>query len=80
MLVDHGFAVATGFRRAKTHHGIKIMNLQRTLILKCRNSRDCDEWTRHLLDLKQRASSFVEAKASRFNSFAPVRREQLAYW
>ncbi|CAF4954554.1 unnamed protein product, partial [Rotaria magnacalcarata] len=55
-------------------------NLQRTLVLKCRNNRDCDEWTQHLLNLKEQANSFVSATASRFNSFAPVRQKQLAYW
>jgi hypothetical protein len=80
MLIDRGFEITTGFRHVKTQHGIKITNLQRTLVLKCRNSRDCDEWTQHLLDLKEQAKSFVNATASRFNSFAPVRQKQLAYW
>jgi len=80
MLVDRGFEIATGFRHAGTHHGIKITNLQRTLVLKCRSSRDCDEWAQHLSNLKEQAKSFVSATASRFNSFAPVRRKQLAHW
>ncbi|CAF3838256.1 unnamed protein product [Rotaria magnacalcarata] len=80
MLVDRGFEIASGFRQTGTQHGIKITNLQRTLVLKCRNNRDCDEWTQHLLNLKEQANSFVSATASRFNSFAPVRQKQLAYW
>ncbi|CAF3424732.1 unnamed protein product [Rotaria socialis] len=80
MLVDRGFEIASGFRQTRTQHGIKITNLQRTLLLKCRNNRDCDEWTQHLLNLKEQANSFVSATASRFNSFAPVRQKQLAYW
>jgi hypothetical protein len=80
MLVDRGFEIAAGFRHSGTHHGIKITNLQRTLVLKCRNSRDCDEWEQHLLNLKEQAKGFVSATASRFNSFAPIRKKQLAYW
>jgi hypothetical protein len=80
MLVDRGFEISAGFRHAGTHHGIKITNLQRTLVVKCRSSRDCDEWTQHLLNLKEQAKSFVSATASRFNSFAPIRKKQLAYW
>ena len=80
MLVDRGFEITTGFRHVKTQHGIKITNLQRTLVIKCRNTRDCEEWTQHLLDLKEQSKSFVNATASRFNSFAPVRHKQLAYW
>ena len=80
MLVDRAFEIASGFRHAGTHHGIKITNLQRTLVLKCRTTRDCEEWTQHLMNLKEQASGFVSATASRFNSFAPVRRKQLAYW
>lgn len=80
MLVDRGFEIMTGFRHVKTQHGIKIINLQRTLVLKCRNSRDCEEWTQHLMDLKERAKSFVAPTVNRFNSFAPIRKKQLAYW
>jgi phospholipase D1/2 len=80
MLIDRAFDIASGFRHAGTHNGIKITNLQRSLVLKCRNTRDCDEWTQHLLNLKEQAKSFVSATASRFNSFAPIRKRQLAYW
>jgi hypothetical protein len=80
MLVDRGFDIAVGFRHAGTHHGIKITNLQRTLVLKCRSSRICEEWTQHLLNLKEQSKSFCNATASRFNSFAPIRKKQLAYW
>ncbi|UJR16391.1 hypothetical protein I4U23_003294 [Adineta vaga] len=80
MLVDRAFDIQTGFRHARTPHGIKITNLQRSLVLKCRNKRDCEEWTQHLLNLKEQAKSFVSSQASRFNSFAPIRRKQLAHW
>ncbi|CAF4056400.1 unnamed protein product [Rotaria sp. Silwood2] len=80
MLVDRGFEIATGFRNAGTQHGIKITNLQRSLVLKCRNNRDSEEWTQHLLNLKEQSKSFFSATASRFNSFAPIRTKQHAYW
>ena len=81
MLIDRGFEVLTGFRNAGTNHGIKIKNLQRTLVLKCRNKRDCDEWTQHLTNAVEQAKEFVSPKeATRFNSYAPIREKQLAYW
>ncbi|CAF1153090.1 unnamed protein product [Adineta ricciae] len=80
MLVDRAFDIATGFRHARTPHGIKITNLQRTLVLKCRNRRDCEEWTQHLMNLKEQAKCFLSSQTSRFNSFAPIRRKQLAHW
>ena len=80
MLVDRGFEVLTGLRNVGTYNGIKIRNLQRTLFVKCRTKRNCDEWTQHLLNLTEQAKGFISATASRFNSFAPVREKQLAYW
>lgn len=80
LLVDRGFEVLTGLRNAGTYHGIKIRNLQRTLVVKCRTKKDCDEWTQHLSNLTERAKGFISATASRFNSYAPVREKQLAYW
>ncbi|CAF3892149.1 unnamed protein product [Adineta steineri] len=80
MLVDRGFDVSTGLRNAGTSRGIKIKNLQRTLVVKCNTKRACDEWIIHLTNLKEQAKDFLSATASRFNSFAPVREKQLAYW
>jgi hypothetical protein len=80
MLVDRGFEILTGFSNVGTSHGIKIKNLQRTLFVKCRTKRDCEEWAQHLLHLTEQANDFISTTASRFNSFAPVREKQLAYW
>ncbi|CAF3487840.1 unnamed protein product [Rotaria socialis] len=80
MLVDRGFQISTGLRNAATYRGVRIENLQRTLVIKCRTTRDCDEWKQHLLDLIEKAKSFVNGTASRFNSYAPKREKQLAYW
>ncbi len=67
MLVDRGFQILTGMRKAGTYHGIKIKNLQRTLFVKCRTKRDCDEWTQHFINLTDKAKDFISATASRFN-------------
>lgn len=80
MLVDRDFRILTGIRKAGTYHGIKIKNLQRTLFVKCRTKRECDEWTQHLTDLVEQAKDFRSATASRFNSYAPLRENQLAHW
>jgi hypothetical protein len=80
MLVDRAFEVLTGMRKVGAYHGIKIKNLQRTLFIKCRTKRDCEEWTQHLLHLTEQARGFISATASRFNSYAPVRENQLAHW
>ncbi|UJR30086.1 hypothetical protein I4U23_017627 [Adineta vaga] len=80
MLVDRGFEVSTGFRHSGTYHGIRIKNLQRTLVVKCRTTRNCEEWRQHLENLQEQAKGFLHATASRFNSFAPIREKQLAYW
>jgi hypothetical protein len=80
MLVDHGFVFSSGLRNAGTYHGIKITNLQRKLVIKCRNTRECDEWTQRLFNLIEQAKSFRSATINRFNSFVPIRQKQLAYW
>lgn len=80
MLVDRGFEVLTGLRNSGTYHGIKIRNLQRTVFVKCPTKRDYDEWHQHLMLLTERAKGFISGTASRFNSYAPVREKQLAYW
>ncbi|CAF3798250.1 unnamed protein product, partial [Rotaria sordida] len=75
ILVDRSFQVSTG-----SNNDIKISNLQRTLVIKCRSTRDCNEWTQHLLNLIEQAKDFVSTRPSRFNSYAPIRENQLAYW
>ena len=81
ILVDRNFELITGLRHAGTNHGIKIKNSQRTVVLKCRNKRDRDEWHQHLLNLLEHAKDFTEnTNLSRFNSYAPIRGRQLAQW
>ncbi|CAF5151429.1 unnamed protein product, partial [Rotaria sp. Silwood1] len=79
MLVDRGFQVLTGIHNTGHNNSIKIKNLQRTLVIKCSTAPDCDEWTQHLSNLIEQAKDFVSALQSRFNSYAPVRENQLAY-
>ncbi|CAF1270567.1 unnamed protein product [Rotaria sordida] len=76
MLVDRGFQILTGI----CNTGIKISNLQRTFVVKCRTARDCDDWMQHLSNLIEQTKDFSSITRSRFNSYAPVRENQLAYW
>ena len=80
MLVDRAFEFSTGLVNAGTYHGIKIKNLQRKLVVKCRTKRDCEEWIQHLTNLVEQSKDFISGTATRFNSFAPVRENQLAHW
>lgn len=80
MLVDKAFDIATGLRRARTHHGVKITNLQRSMVIKCRTKRDCEEWTQHLRNLKEQCKDTFNAPAVRFSSYAPIREKQYAQW
>ncbi|CAF4588597.1 unnamed protein product [Rotaria sp. Silwood1] len=80
MLVDREFQVLTGIHNTDNDDSIKINNLQRTLVIKCSTAHDCDEWAQHLSNLTEQAKDFVSALRSRFNSYTPVRENQLAYW
>ncbi|CAF3676959.1 unnamed protein product [Rotaria sp. Silwood1] len=80
MLVDREFQVLTGIHNTDNDDSIKINNLQRKLAIKCSTAHDCDEWAQHLSNLTEQAKDFVSALRSRFNSYAPVRENQLAYW
>jgi hypothetical protein len=80
MLVDRAFEFSTGLMSSGTYRGIKIKNLQRKLVIKCRTTRDCEEWAQYLTSLIEKSTGFVSGTASRFNSYAPVREKQLAHW
>ncbi|CAF3548315.1 unnamed protein product [Rotaria sp. Silwood1] len=80
MLVDHNFQIINGLRHVGIHHGIKITNLQRTLVVKCQTAYDCEEWMQHLKNLIEQANSFCGPTVNRFDSYAPIRENQLAYW
>ncbi|CAF1548265.1 unnamed protein product, partial [Rotaria sp. Silwood1] len=80
MLVDRDFQVSTDLQNIASNDSIKISNSQRTLVINCRKARDCDEWTKNLSNLTEQAKDFVNETRSRFDSYAPVRENQLAYW
>ncbi|CAF5145955.1 unnamed protein product, partial [Rotaria sp. Silwood1] len=80
MLVDRNFQVSTGLQNIASNDSIKVSNSQRTLVINCRTARDCDEWTKNLLNLTEQAKDFVNETRSRFDSYVPVRENQLAYW
>ncbi|CAF3735728.1 unnamed protein product [Rotaria sp. Silwood1] len=80
MLVDRGFEVLGHHRNSNTNYGIEIINLQRTLRVKCETVRDYEEWMQSLNVLKEKAHCFANDSDNRFHSFAPIRHNQLGYW
>ncbi|CAF4998804.1 unnamed protein product, partial [Rotaria sp. Silwood1] len=80
MLVDRGFQVLTGIDNAGSDDGIKVSNLQQTFVGRCPTARDRDKWIENLSNLTEQAKDFVSATGCRFNSYVPIRENQLAYW
>lgn len=80
ILVDHGFTFSSGFHRTGVKNGIEIRNLQRKFLIICRNKYECNEWKQSLSKLIERANDFRSPTVNRFNSFAPIRRNQYAHW
>ncbi|CAF5127613.1 unnamed protein product [Rotaria sp. Silwood1] len=80
MLVDRDFQVSTDLQNIASNDSIKISNSQRTLVINSRTARDCDEWTKNLSNLTEQAKDFVNETRSRFDSYVPVRANQLVYW
>ena len=78
MLVDHAFKVKMCIK-AGAYHGIEIKNLQRSLVLKCRNSQQKNEWYTKI-------NSILNTSAGDFyidnplKSFAPNRMDQKCRW
>ncbi|CAF1543590.1 unnamed protein product [Didymodactylos carnosus] len=83
MLVDQGFTIETGLKRTGTTHTIKITNLQRPLVLKCKSNTIKELWLKQLELLRDRCSiaglSNTLAR-NQFDSFVPTRTGQLGYW
>ncbi|CAF1283973.1 unnamed protein product [Rotaria sp. Silwood1] len=80
MLVDRGFQVLTGIDDTGSDDGIKVSNLQQTFVGRCPTARDRDKWIENLSNLTEQAKDFVSATGCRFNSYVPIRENQLAYW
>ncbi|CAF1160558.1 unnamed protein product, partial [Didymodactylos carnosus] len=82
MLVDRAFEFETGLKHTGTQHGIKVTNLQRSLVVKCKKKHEKEAWHQQLEILRERCTinGFCGDKANQFNSFVPMRENQLGYW
>ena len=80
MLVDKAFECKMK-HRAGAYHAIVIKNLQRSLVLKCKNSQQQKEWHDKILYMMQETGrQFYDNSLLRYDSFAPVRSNQLCKW
>ncbi|CAF3547959.1 unnamed protein product [Rotaria socialis] len=77
MLIDRAFSIEQGFRKTGTNNGIRIKNLQRSMIIKCEKEEERNEWFESFMKVKNK-SILIEQHP--FNSFAPKRQQQYAKW
>ncbi|CAF1532412.1 unnamed protein product, partial [Adineta ricciae] len=77
MLIDRGFTLQQGFRKTGTNNGIRIKNLQRSMIIKFEKEDERDFWFDALNKVKNKCLLFEQHP---FNSFAPKRQQQFAQW
>ncbi|CAF1252263.1 unnamed protein product, partial [Didymodactylos carnosus] len=78
-LVDNAFKIETDLKHVRTKDGIKVTNSQRSLILKCKDKYHKQEWTNILQELIQKNSTTF-CRGNQFNSFVPMREQQLGQW
>jgi phospholipase D1/2 len=77
MLIDRAFSLEQGFRKTGTNHGIRIKNLQRSMIIKFDKDDERDLWFNAFNNIKNKS---LLAEQHPFNSFAPKRQQQYAQW
>ena len=77
MIIDQTFSLEQGFRKTGTNNGIRIKNLQRSMIIKFEKENEHDIWFNHLNNVKNQCLLFEQHP---FNSFAPKREQQYAQW
>jgi phospholipase D1/2 len=77
MLIDRTFSLEAGFKKTGTNNGIRIKNLQRSMIIKFEKEDERDFWFNSLTNVK---SKCLLSEQHPFNSFAPKRQEQYAQW
>ena len=77
MLIDKAFALEQGFRKTGTNNGIRIKNLQRSMIVKFEKEEERDFWFESLMKVKSKS---LLSEQHPFNSFAPKRQNQYAQW
>ncbi len=77
MLVDKDFSLEQGFRKTGTNNGIRIKNLQRSMIIKFEKEDIKQFWFNSLTTIKNKS---LLAEQHTFDSFAPRRQQQYAQW
>lgn len=77
MLVDNSFSIEQGFRKTATNNGIRIKNLQRSMIIKFEKEEERNEWFDALVTVK---NTSIYTQQNPYNSFAPKREKQCAQW
>jgi len=77
MLIDKNFSLEQGFRKTGTNNGIRIKNLQRSMIIKFEKQDLRDFWFNSLVTIKNNS---ILAQQHPFDSFAPKRQQQYAQW
>ncbi len=77
MLIDKAFSLEQGFKKTGTNNGIRIKNLQRSMIIKFEKEDERDFWFNSLINVKNKS---ILSEQHTFNSFAPQRQQQYAQW
>lgn len=77
MLIDKAFSLEQGFRKTGTNNGIRIKNLQRSMIIKFEKEDERDFWFESLMTVKNKCSL---SEQHPLDSFAPKRQHQYAQW
>lgn len=80
MLVDSGFTFKKHIKLG-AYHAIEIKNLQRSLWLKFKNAQIQNEWYEKLAYMVENtARHFCHAEHMPYDSFAPLRSNQMCKW
>ncbi|CAF3982782.1 unnamed protein product [Rotaria sordida] len=77
ILFDSAFDIHHGFEHTATNNGIRIQNLQRSLILKFDKEDERDDWFNSLIEVKNKC---LLVNKHPFGSFVPQRHRQYAQW
>ncbi|CAF4114210.1 unnamed protein product, partial [Rotaria sordida] len=77
ILFDSAFDIHHGFEHTATNNGIRIQNLQRSLILKFDKEDERDDWFNSLMEVKNKC---LLVNKHPFGSFVPQRHRQYAQW
>jgi phospholipase D1/2 len=80
MLLDANFSCKKTIK-AGALHGLLVKNLQRSLVLKCKNAEQQNQW---LIKINEMVAGpgrlFTDLNELPNHSFAPVRKNQLCKW